>query len=191
MSRLFGLLIAVPLLGFATGCDSGPWDAPPYAEIDDVEDISISWQACRLDPLSGAPQTAGCENDPPVVLPLNIMVRDTRYNSPLNNVKIWYSSGFSKIYLLPQEVLEAVELPETDRWQYLAERGDVFAEFSGAFDGDYRPTYYQGWTNSNGLSTVWVFIEEMPTDETGQAKESGILISIGVDTLTVKLGPAA
>ena len=191
MSRLPALLIAVSLLGLTAGCDAGPWDAPPYAEIDEVEDINVAWQACRLDPLTGGPQTPGCENDPPVIIPLNIMVRDARYNSPLNNVKIWYSSGYNKVYLLPQEVLEAVELPETDRWAYLAERGDVFAEFSGAFDGDYRPTYYQGWTDSNGLSSVWVFVEEMPTDDTGQAKETGVLISIGVDSITVKLGTSA
>jgi len=191
MSRILLLLVSAPLLGFLLGCDAGPWDAPPYAEISEIEDINVSWTSCRLDPLTGLPQTPGCEPDPPVILPLNIMVRDARYSSPLNNVKIWYSSGYHKIYLLPQEVLEAVELPETDRWAYLAERGDVFAEFSGAFDGDYKPTFYEGWTDANGLSSVWVYIEEMPTDDTGQARESGILISIGVDTLTVKLGVSA
>ena len=191
MSRFILLLSAGSLLGLLAGCDAGPWDAPPYAEIAEIEDINISWTGCRLDPLSGEPQTQGCENDPPVIIPLNVMVRDGRYSSPLNNVKIWYSSGYHKIFLLPQEVLEAVDLPETDRWAYLAERGDVFAEFSGSFDGDYRPTYYQGWTDSSGLSSVWIFVEEMPTDATGQAKETGILISIGVDTITVKLGTSA
>jgi len=188
MSRLLMLFSAVVGLGLFVGCDSGPWDAPPYAEIDDIEDINVSWTACRLDPLTGGPQTPGCENDPPVILPLTVMVRDVRTNSPLNNVRIWYASGFHKILLLPQEVLEAVDLPDTDRWEYLAGQGNVFAEFSGTFDGNYRPTFYEGWTDSHGLSNVWLYIEEMPTDDSGQPKEAGVMISIGVDTITVKLG---
>ncbi|MBJ94689.1 MAG: hypothetical protein CMP23_09500 [Rickettsiales bacterium] len=191
MARLFVLLVTASLTGMLVGCDAGPWDAPPYAAIDEVEDIQVAWQACRLDPLTGGPQTPGCENDPPIIMPLNVMVRDARYNTPLNNVKIWYASGHSKIYLLPQEVVEVVGVPDTERWDYVTERGDTFAEFSNAFDGDYRPTFYQGWTDDSGLSSVWLFIEEMPMDDTGQARESGILISIGVDTLTVKLGVAA
>ena len=190
MSRYLTLLLAVMSLSFVMGCDAGPWEAPPYAEISDIEDINVSWTACRLDPLTGGPMTPGCENDPPVILPLNIMVRDARNGSPLNNVKIWYASGYHKIYVLPQEVLEAIDLPDTDRWAYLTDRGDIFAEFSGSLDGDYRPTYHEGWTNANGLSSVWLYIEEMPTDDGGQIMESGVMISIGVDTLAVKLGTA-
>jgi len=190
MSRYFLLLFAAVTLTFVTGCDSGPGDAPPYAEISDIEDIQVSWSSCRLDPLSGLPQTPGCENDPPVTIPPNTMVRDARSGSPLNTVRIWSASGFNKIYLLPQEVLEAVDLPETERWEFLANQGNVYAEFSGTFDGDYRPTFYEGWTDSHGLSSVWLYIEEMPTDDSGQPKESGVIISIGVDTVTMKLGTA-
>ncbi len=191
MSRYFALMTAVLSLGFLMACDPGPWDAPPFAEIDDIEDIQVPWTACRIDPLTGNTSTPGCENDPPVILPLNVLVRNARTQEPLNNVRIWYASGYHLIYLLPQEVLEAVDLPGTERWEYLEERGDVFAEFSGSFDGDYRPTYHEGWTNSNGISTIWLYVEEMPTDDAGQAKESGIVVSIGVDTVVVKLGTAA
>ena len=149
MSRYFALMTAVLSLGFLMACDPGPWDAPPFAEIDDIEDIQVPWTACRIDPLTGNTSTPGCENDPPVILPLNVLVRNARTQEPLNNVRIWYASGYHLIYLLPQEVLEAVDLPGTERWEYLEERGDVFAEFSGSFDGDYRPTYHEGWTNSN------------------------------------------
>jgi hypothetical protein len=190
MSRYFLLFLAALALTFVTGCDAGPWDAPPYAEIGEIEDIQVAWSSCRLDPLSGLPQTPGCENDPPIIIPINAMVRDVRNGSPLNNVRIWYASGFNKIFLLPQEVLEAVDLPDTERWAYLAGEGNVYAEFSGTFDGDYRPTFYEGWTDSHGLSSVWLYIEEMPTDDTGQPKESGVIISIGVDTITLKLGTA-
>jgi len=181
---LLSSLIAVM---FLSGCYPGPWDAPPYAILQDSEDINVAWSGCRLDQTSGLPMNPLCEPSPPVILRLDARVEDERTGDPLNNVRIWFTSGFQKIYLLPQEVLEAVDVPDTDRWQALMEDEQIFAEFSEGTDGDYRPTYHETWTDNIGVASVWIFIEEMPTDDTGVAKESGIIVSIGADSQVIKL----
>ena len=108
------LLCSLISLVFTSGCYPGPWDAPPYAVLQDSEDINVSWSGCRLDQNSGLPTNPLCEPSPPVILRLDARVEDERSGDPLNNVRIWFTSGFGKIYLLPQEVLEAVDVPETE-----------------------------------------------------------------------------
>ena len=181
------LLSSLVAVVFLSGCYAGPWDAPPFAVIQDTEDLNVSWSGCRLNQTDGLPTNPLCEPSPPVILRFDARVEDERTGDPLNNVRSWFTSGYSKIYLLPQEVLEAVDVPETDRWEALVAEGEIFAEFSEGFDGDYKPTYHETWTDSIGVASVWIFVEEMPTDDTGTAKESGIIVSIGADTQVVKL----
>ncbi len=189
--RMQAMLVVLGIWGLVgVACDAGPWDAPPNSEIVDIEDIQVSWTGCSIDQTTGELQNPGCEQSPPVIFRLDALVRNETTLSPLNNIRIWYTSGYKNIYLLPQEVLEAVTTPESPRWADVAGDGEIFAEFAGTFEGDYRPTYYEGWTDNQGVSTVWIWIDSMPLDETGKAKESGIIVSIGAETEIVSLTAA-
>ena len=69
----------------------------------------MSWVGCKIDEATGLLSNPLCEESDPVIFRLDILVQDERSIQPLNNVRIWFTSGFNKIYLLPQDVLEAIE----------------------------------------------------------------------------------
>jgi len=184
MMKLYTVVLSGLLALALAGCDNGPWDAPPNSQIKDIEDIKVAWFGCGTD------AEPGCVESGAVVFPLTAIVVD-QYEEPLNNVRVTYASGWNEIYLLPREVIEALALPDTERWTEIADSGQVWAQFSGNLEADYYPTFFEGWTEGNGTAEVWVWIDSMPTDaQTGQAKEAGILIDIGVDQLAVKLQPS-
>jgi hypothetical protein len=177
--------------GFATllllgGCVSAPVDAPYYARIAEFEDTEVPWQGCRRDQNTGELQNPNCLQSNPVIFRMDARVFDARTELPMNNVRIWFTSPFNRIYLLPQEVLEAIELPESNPdsgWTVATEdQQELWAEFAGTFEDDYRPTYHEGYTDNNGTATVWVFVEEMPLNEQGLALETGI--GVGIASMT-------
>lgn len=180
-------------------CDAGPWDAPYGSVIKEIETIQVSWFGCQIDPETGESTNPNCDLEqpsPPVVFPLNINVYNEDTEVPLNNVWVRVASGYQDIYLLPQEVIEAVGLPdewtdENDDWDDI-ENGEVWAEFTGTWRGDYRPTFAETWTDNTGTADVWVWIQRMPVDPlSGQAKQSSIFVDIGVDFVDIELQPGA
>ena len=188
---MFLAVVAVAL----SGCNAGPWDAPPGRILDDEEDFKVSWFGCQIDPLTFQPLDPNCDLDqpsPPVIIPFSIGVTDEETTTPVNNIWVRVSSGFKDVYLLPQEVIEAVALPDTENWQDVAASGEVWAEFSGSFEGDYRPTFVETWTDNNGQVDFWIWVDKMPVDPvSGQAVETSVLIDIGVDSATLLLQPGA
>ncbi|MEE2829300.1 MAG: hypothetical protein VX498_08940 [Myxococcota bacterium] len=183
-------LIALSLLVVSSACDTGPWDAPPGSEIAEVEDIEVSWFGCLLDPVTGAQQNPNCEISPPVQIPVTVLVQNATTLVPLNNIRITFTSGFTDVYLLPQEVIEAIALPDTESWAAIMSNGEIWAEFSGQWEGDYRPTYYETWTDNNGLAEFWVWVERMPQDPTGLPKETFVRADIGVHHTFISLTSA-
>lgn len=181
---LFAMLSIVAL---GTACDNGPWDAPPGSEIVELEDIRVAWFGCVLEPTTGEPQNPNCEPSAPVQIPVTAQVRNSDSLEPLNNVRISFTSGFGSIYLLPQEVIEAIALPDTENWADIMSSGEIWAEFTGEWEGDYRPTYYETWTDSNGLVQFWIWVDSMPVDATGNPKDTMIRADIGVDHKFFKL----
>lgn len=181
-------VLAVILLA---GCDSGPWEAPPGTMIQEIDSFQVSWFGCQLDPLTGESLSPGCDIEqpsPPVVFPMTINLYNEESGVPVNNVWVRVSSGFHDIYLLPQEVIEAIALPDTDNWSDIANTDEVWAEFSGTWEGDYKPTFVETWTDNYGQAEVWVWIQKMPLDPaSGQAKQSSIMIDIGVDLMVIEL----
>ncbi len=182
------LTLALSLLLFPA-CSTGPVDATFRHELVAFEDIKISWQGCALDTETGAQTVPNCQNSSPVILRLDARVRDTETDLPVNNVRVWFNSGYELIYLLPQEVLEAIEVPITEGWDEVLGRGEVWAEFAGTFEGDYRPTYHETSTDQNGLATVWLYIQEMPRGPAGIAVEGSVMVSIASDVQILKLSP--
>ena len=186
MIKHLSKLTLFSILVFAMGCDVGPWDAPPGAQIAEVEDIRVAWFGCILDPTTGQPQNPSCEPSAPVQIPMTVQVIDPDTEIPLNNIRISFSSGYGEIYLLPQEVIEALAIPDSERWGTIAD-GEVWAELTGSWEGDYRPTYYETWTDNNGLATFWIWVNEMPTDATGNPKDTFVRADIGVYHTFIKL----
>ncbi len=184
------LLVPMTLLMFAlSGCATGPFDAPPTAVFGDTEDLTVPWFGCVIDEDTGLPSDT-CFDSDPVVFPLSIYVTDETTDLPINNIRVTFTSMWPDIYVMPQSVIEAVVIPDTENWSTVANGGEVFAQFSGDFEGGYKPTFHDTWTDSAGRARTWVFIERMPQDTTGQVVESTILVDMGVETLAVKLQSA-
>ncbi len=177
-----------------SGCVSAPVDAPYYARIQEFEDTEVPWIGCRRDQNTGELQNPNCLVSDPVIFRLDARVYDTRSLLPMNNVRIWFSSPFNRIYLLPQEVLEAIELPPDDPdsgWTSATQdQQELWAEFAGTFEDDYRPTYHEGYTDGSGNATVWIYVESMPIDEQGQAVETAISVGIASHTTIATLTSA-
>ena len=185
-------LFAVALMGLLLpACSTGPVDATYRHEIVAFEDLQVNWIGCQLDQETGQQQNPNCQNGNPVIIRLDARVRDIDTELPVNNVRVWFNSAYERVYLLPQEVLEAIEIPVTEGWDEAMGRGDIWAEFAGTFEGDYRPTYHEGWTNQAGVASVWLYIEEMPRSEQGQATETSIIVSTATDVALMKLTPSA
>lgn len=181
-------VIAVILLA---GCDSGPWDAPAGTVIQEIDSFQVSWFGCQVDPATGEALNPTCDLEqpsPPVIFPITINVFDEETEWPVNNVWVRISSGFKDIYLLPQEVIEAIALPDTENWSDIEATEEVWAEFSGTWEGDYKPTFLETWSDNNGQAQVWVWVQMMPLDPaSGQAKQSSVMVDIGVDMMLIDL----
>jgi hypothetical protein len=182
-ARLPLLLFPAMLL---SACNFGPWEAPYTADLIVPEDLQIPWFACQLDPTTGLPQTPGCTNSGSIAFPLSVQVVDPNTLEPYNNVRISVASTYEEVYILPQEVIEAVQLPDTSNWNNIEQDGRVYAEFSGNWEGDYRPTYFEGWTDRNGRMKVWIWVDSMPRNLlTGQAAQTSIIFDIGNEVAQV------
>ena len=118
---------------------------------------------------------------------MDARVRDVNTEAPANNIRVWFTSPYSDVYLLPQEVLEALNVPSGGDWDQVIDRGEIWAEFSGRFDGNYRPTYHEGWTDRRGVASVWVWVNTMPTDESGAPLQTQVQVSIASDTTALRL----
>jgi len=187
MRSYITLLTLLSIAAFSLGCDTGPWDAPPGSEIQDVEDIRVPWFGCLQDPTTGENQSPSCVDSAPVQIPITVQVLSGASGVPLNNIRIAFSSGYSEVLLLPQQVIEALEVPPGGSWESVVSNGEIWAEFTGSWEGDYRPTYYETWTDNHGLARFWIWVERMPKDATGTAKDSFVLADIGVHQLIIKL----
>ena len=187
----FPRLLALPLMMLLLpACSTGPVDATYRHQLVSFEDVPIAWTGCTIDNQTGQQENPNCQNSPPVILRLDARVRDAETELPANNVRVWFNSGYELVYLLPQEVLEAIEVPVTEGWDEVLGRGEIWAEFAGTFEGDYRPTYHETATDQNGMASVWLFIQEMPREAGGAAQETSVLVSTATSTEIFKLTPS-
>ena len=91
-------------------CSTGPVDATFNYELVDMEDMIVPWVGCQIDQLTGQPLNPNCQVSDPVIFRLDARVRDTDTQTPGNNIRVWFTSTYGDIYLLPQEVLEAINV---------------------------------------------------------------------------------
>jgi hypothetical protein len=174
------------LLLVLTGCATGPFEAPPTAEFGEATDLIVPWFGCAVDEETGLVDP-NCEPSPPVIFPLSIYVIDTTTELPVNNVRVTFTSLWSGVYVMPQSVIEAVVIPDTENWSSVESGGEVFAQFSGDYEGSYQPTFHDTWTDSAGRARTWVFVDTMPVDTEGAVGESSIIVDMGVETLLFRL----
>ena len=181
------MLLVLGVAGMLGGCVAGPIDATYNLELAPFEDVAVPWFGCARDTSTGELQNPNCRPSDPVIFRFDARVRDAETQLPQNSIRVWMTSPYSRIFLLPQEVLEAINVPNTENWADVMNRGEIWAEFSGNYEGDYRPTYLETWTDNRGLATVWVWIDEMPLNASGQATAAEIQVSIASDTELLKL----
>ena len=187
-NKLLVLALAALVL---PACSTGPIDATFNYELVEFEDLAVPWTGCTIDQQTGQQTNPNCELSDPVIFRLDARVRDTNTEIPGNNIRVWFTSPYNDIYLLPQEVLEAINVPSGGDWDQVIDRGEVWAEFSGRFDGNYRPNYHEGWTDRRGVASVWVWVNSMPLDETGIALQSELHVSIASDVAIMRLQAGA
>lgn len=190
------LLHLLPLAALLPACSLGPWPAPPGATIEMIEDdITVPWFPCT-DVIPDCVESQ-------FLIHTSVRVED-ELGDPLNNVEVAFTSMWQDVFFVPQSVIQAVDYPSTSSWAAIESSGDVYAELTGEFDGDYRPTYFETATDRNGRSEVWIWVESLPINlsQAGQAGGGGgaavlqpigvsILVDIGADSRALELSAGA
>ena len=182
----FVLLSAVAPMMVACG---GPFPAPYQSEIAPIDDIEFPWPGCRLDPFTGQKIQPSCEDPEPMILRIDMLVRNIDSLIGYNNVRVSFNTSYHDIYVLPPEVIQAVDTPSSSSGWNSIDSSEVWAEFSGTLDGDYAPTYGQTATNNAGVASAFLWVQSLPADESGAVKGAVMYVSTGNDYMKVKLKP--
>ena len=180
MSWMYRVLIltAALCLVYATACMS-PVAAPLGAVFAEMSDIDIAWDPSWLNMESKW-----------ALVRADFRVYNCEDDLPLNNIVVEIGSSFSEVYVLPTSAIN-VELCEGDGdvcQAYLDDPNQTWAQFIGVND-QVRPTYFKGYTNAQGVESVWLWVEDMPLGE-DDVKDVQIWATIGVDSIdfTIKGG---
>lgn len=171
MSWMYRVLIltAALCLVYATACLS-PVAAPPGAVFAEMADVDIAWD----------PSWVGQESRWALVR-ADFRVYDSEDDLPLNNIVVEIGSSYSGVYVLPTSAVN-VEFCSGDGGVCEAFEDDpnqTWAQFIGVND-QVRPTYLKGYTDAQGVETVWLWIEDMPVG-VDQILDVQIWATIGVD----------
>ena len=177
-TRKMMLTLAGLSLIAAAAC-SAPVNAPPDAVLGEIADFAIMWDA-------------GWEGDETrwALLRADFVVTSEEDETPYNNVVIEIISGYSEVYLLPTGVINVENCPEGEaQWgQYCSDPGQTWGELTGSYNNNLQPTFYRGYTNSRGVETLWIWVEDLPVaDETAGSVD--IWATIGVDSVSFSIGP--
>ena len=177
MTWLYRMLLAAASLSlvWAMAC-SAPMSAPPGAVLNDLEDVSIAW-----DP---AWYGDGEHDDYWALLRVDFYVYDEEQEVPYNNVVIEIFSGYKETYILPTGVINVTNCPQGEgQWDsYCSDPDQTWGQMTGDFNESLKPTYYRGYTDSRGVETVWIWVEDLPVDEEESVGAVTITATIGVDT---------
>lgn len=95
----------------------------------------------------------------PLAVPLEILVFDLVMEQPARDVELRVSTGFGGVQL---------HLSGTD------------------LDG---ADHVLTWTDERGVAAVELVVESLPVDDSGQPREAGVLLDIGVDAAVVAILP--
>jgi hypothetical protein len=174
MSWLYRVLIvtAALCLVFATAC-MNPVAAVPGSILGEMEDVKIAWD----------PSWEGKESRWALIR-ADFIVIDEGDALPLNNVIIEIGSSYSEVYVLPTSAI-SVELCEGEGdvcQPYTDDPNQTWAQFIGEFNDQVKPNYYKGYTDAQGVETVWLWVEDMPLGE-DEVLDVQVWATIGVDSI--------
>lgn len=154
MSPLYRLLIVTAALSlvFATACVA-PVTAPPDALLGEMEDIEIAWD----------PSWAG-KDSRWALIRADFLVYSEEDDLPYNNIAIEIGTSYSEVYILPTGVINVEDCPGDDsQWgSYCSDPNQTWAQLTGDFNDALKPNYYQGYTDAQGVESVWLWVEDLP-----------------------------
>jgi hypothetical protein len=176
------LLLTGGALALSTAC-MAPVNAPSGAVIGDLEDVQVGWVA----------EYEGLANVW-ALFRVDFNVYDEEDSVPYNNVVLEVFSGYESVYVLPTGVINVANCPQGEgQWDtYCSDPNQTWGELTGDFNSALTPTFYRGYTDSRGVESVWIWIEDMPVagEEEGAAVSSvSITASIGVDSKSFTITP--
>ncbi len=169
------LLLTGGALALSTAC-MAPVNAPFGAEIGELEDVKLGWDA----EYAGNPNIWA-------LFRVDFQVYDEDDAVPYNNVVLEVFSGYEYVYVLPTGVINVANCPQGEgQWDtYCSDPNQTWGELTGDFNSALTPTFYRGYTDSRGVESVWIWIEDMPIigeDDNVSVGEVSISASIGVDS---------
>jgi len=182
MSWLYRVLIIAACLSltFAAAC-LNPVPAVPGTVMGEMEDVEITW----------SPDWVG-SSQYWALIRTDFLVYDDETELPANNVEIEIGSSFSGVYLVPTGVINVEDCPSDDsQWgDYCSDPNQTWAELTGDYNDALRPNYYKGYTDAQGIESIWLWVEDMPVagEEVGSVQ---IWATIGVDSIDFQIKPGA
>jgi len=175
MSRSLLPTLTAPLLALAlsTGCipDTGV-PAPYTADISMTEEISLSWDSTFNERGDGTG----------ALFILDILVFDAESGTPLDNIQVEVTSGWSGVYLIPKTAVKTVsypgepdpsacdadgdeiiddDAPDSCSW-YWDTTGQQYFQLAGDFADAYRPNYLIGATDNRGIMRTYLYVDDVP-----------------------------
>lgn len=155
-------------------------------EILPLDDIHLAWPECLLDRTTGVWEGPGCDDPPPVVIPLAVSVQDAAAQAPAAGAEVIVTSAFGDIYVVPRELLEVLDpglVSELD-----AAGGDPVV-YTGGERPDYRPGFASLPADDEGMARLYLWVSRVPQASSGAALTSTLSISAGLSSLQVRLVP--
>lgn len=167
------LLLTGGALALTTAC-MAPVNAPMGAQLMEIENVNVAWDASYA-------------GDPNIwaLVRVDFNVWNEEDEIPYNNVVIEVFSGFEHVYVLPTGVINVANCPQGEgQWDtYCSDPNQTWGELTGDFNSALTPTFYRGYTDSRGVESVWLWVEDMPiAGETETVGPVTITASIGVDS---------
>lgn len=183
----------MPLAFIAVGCSAGPFQAPFSARLDMPEDIEVGWNESINDFDDGYGAV--------FIVDVLVYNTDDATGEvfPVENVEVEVTSGWAGLYLLPAEAVNVVDPPELPEdvtspsdvkdycededgnfdnteewcsWYYDSISGQYYEFGTGYADaGGYSPNYAQLATNGRGLARVFLYLDALPEESSGESAE--------------------
>lgn len=125
---------------------------------------------------------------------------------PLNGIQVEITSGWTGAYLIAEKAVRVVSdyedvcrsgiedgslEPDDPCYAWFDTEGQEFVEFAGDYSelGGFGPTYMSAPTDNRGILPLYVFVDSVSTDSTGEAVNIPIFASIGTETQSFQLAP--
>lgn len=189
---------ALALVGASllVGCAPGPIAAPYGSSLVMPEDIEFGFD--------NAYSTAGDLTGGLFFTYIGVLGPDDGSafaGEPLNGIQVEITSGWTGAYLIAEKAVRVVDDyeaactenppddPEDPCYAWFDTEGQEFIEFAGDYSelGGFGPTYMSAPTDNRGILPLYIFVDSVSTDSTGEVVNIPIFASIGTETQSFQL----